>query len=89
MIPSNDGLTLGCPASPAAFSVEEFFWLEVVRAGVEATEAIDLFAYLNEDIRAMEAALAKARMVVNQMKGTVWTSTGHRESRSRVGQRRR
>ena len=31
LVPSNDGLTQGCPASPAAFSflillVEEFFW---------------------------------------------------------------
>ena len=37
----------------------------------------------------MESALAKARLIINEMKGTVWTSTGTRpdavESRGRVG----
>ena len=105
LAPSNDGLTQGCPTSPAAFSflillVKEFFWSELVtRAVEEAKEVTDLFAYLDdltlvtevrflEDaIRAMESALAKARLVVNEMEGTVWTSTGirRRESRGHVG----
>ena len=78
--------------------VEEFFWPEVVaRTGVEAKEAIVLFDYWDdltlvseerspEDaIRAVEAALARARLVVNQMKGTVWTSTGLRPDTERAG----
>ena len=69
--------------------VEEFFWPEVVaRAGEEAVGVVDLFAcfndfmpvtearFLEDATRAMEAALANTRLVVNQMKGTVWTSTG-------------
>ena len=76
--------------------VEEFFWPKVVaRAGVEAEEALDLFTNLDnltlvtevrclEDaIRALEAALTKARLVVNQMKGTVWSSTGVRSDTER------
>ena len=92
----NDGLTQGCPASPAAFSflfllVEKFFWPELAaRAGEKAKEATDLIAhlddltlvtdvrYLEDAIRAMESAVAKARLIVNEMKGTVWTSTGMR-----------
>ena len=78
--------------------VEEFFWSELVaRAGEEAKAATDLFAYLDdlalvtgvrflEDaIRAMESALAKARLIVNEMKGTVWTSTGTRQNGARAG----
>ena len=78
--------------------VEEFFWPEVAaRAGEEAKEAIDMFAHLDdftlvteerflEDaIRAMVAAFARARLVVNQLKGTVWTSTGLRRDTERVG----
>ena len=104
LVPSNDGLTQGCPASPSAFSslillVEEFFWSEVVAgAGEEAKAATDLFAYLDdltlvteerflEDaIRTMESALAKARLIVNEVKGTVWTSTtGTRPNGARAG----
>ena len=78
--------------------VEEFFWLEVVaRAGEETKEAINLFAFLDDltmvtqetffenGTRAMEAALSKVRQVVNQMKGTIWTSTGLRPNTERVG----
>ena len=103
LVPSNDGLTQGCPAPPAAFSFltlleEEFFWSELVaRAGEEAKEVTDLFAYLDDltlvtevrflehAIRAMESALAKARLIVNEMKGTVWTSTGMRPDGVRAG----
>ena len=78
--------------------MEEFFWSELVaRAGEEAKGVIDLFAYLDdltlvtevrflEDaIRAMEPALAKARPIVNEMMGTVWTSTGTRPDGVRAG----
>ena len=33
----------------------------------------------------MEAALAKARVVVNQLKGNVWTATGIRPDTERAG----
>ena len=55
MVPSNDGLTQGCPASPVASSflitlVEEFFWPEIeARVGAEAKEAID-FSVLMDDL---------------------------------------
>ena len=72
LVPSNDGLTQGCPASPAAFSF---------RVGEEAKEVTELFAhlddltlvtlvrYLEDATRAMESALAKARLIINEMKG--------------------
>ena len=50
LVPSNDGLTQGCPAPPAALSflillVEEFFWSELeARAGEEAKAVTDLFS---------------------------------------------
>ena len=78
--------------------VEEFFWSELVaRAGEEAKAVTDLYAHLDdltlvtevrflEDaIRATEPALAKARLIVNEMKGTVWTSTGRRPDGMRAG----
>ena len=33
----------------------------------------------------MESALAKARQIVDEMKGTVWTSTGMRPDGARTG----
>ena len=41
--------------------------------------------YLEDAIRAMESALGKARLIVNEMKGTVWTSTGTRPNGTRAG----
>ena len=103
LVPSNDGLTQGCPASPAAFSffillVEEFSWSELVaRAGEEVKAATDLFACLDDLTLVTEErgswkmpseqwnpALAKARLTINETKGTVWTSTGTRPNGSRV-----
>ena len=108
LVPSNDGLTQGCPASPAAFSflillVEEFIWPELVaRAGEEAKDSqtcspyldgltlVTEVRYLEDATRAMESALSKARLIVNEMKGHSPDIHGHetrrRESRGHVGQ---
>ena len=78
--------------------MEEFFWSELVaRAGEEAKAVTDLFAYfddltlvtevrfLEDAIRPMELGLAKARLVVSELKGTLWTSTGTRPDGVRAG----
>ena len=102
-VPSNDGLTQGCPASPAAFSflvmeVERFFWEELARrGGADAVTATSLLAYLDDltlvteaeylemTILSLEAALVRARLVVNQTKGTAWTVDGQRPTGQRAG----
>ena len=86
------------PAPRAPLLVEELFWPELVaRAGEEAKEAIDLIAYLDdltlvteeryleEAVRAMESTVAKARLVVHEMIGSVWTSMGLRPDTERAG----
>ena len=83
------------PRSASSFLVE-FFWPELVaRVGEEAKEATVLFAYLDdltlvmeeryleEATRAMESALAKTRLAVDEMQGTLWTSTGMRPDSER------
>ena len=81
LVPSNDGLTQGCPASPTAFSflillVEEFFWSELVaRAGEEAKAATDLFACLDDLTLVTEERF---------LEYSLWTSTGTRPNGARA-----
>ena len=60
-VPSSDGLTQGCPASPAAFAflvvkVERYFWEELLRrGGAMAVAQTALLAYLDDLTAVTEA----------------------------------
>ena len=79
MVPSNDGPVEGFPASPSCVLlplVEESFWPEIVaRAGEEAKEAIDLFAYLEWRQNSSSSSNGRQRQAGLEEQRVAWSSS--------------